>query len=81
MGGLNSIGWKIERPRAAFYVWARIPGGRDSIGMAGRLLRDADIVATPGVGFGKYGEGFVRFALTVPAERLKEAVKRIAKIL
>lgn len=79
--GLGSIGWKIEKPKATFYVWAKIPQAYNSMGISQRLLEDADIVVTPGVGFGESGEGFVRFALTVPVDRLKEAVVRIGKVL
>jgi len=79
--GLNSAGWKVEKPKATFYVWCRAPRGYDSIGFSQELLKKADIVTTPGVGFGENGEGFIRFALTVSKERLKEAVTRIKKIL
>lgn len=79
--GLNSIGWKVQKPKATFYVWARVPKGYNSIGLSQRLLEEVDIVVTPGVGFGALGEGFVRFALTVSAERLKETVRRIEKII
>ena len=79
--GLNSIGWRIEKPRAAFYVWAKTPKGYNSIKFSELLLKNADIVVTPGNGFGKSGEGFIRMALTVSMERLKEAVSRIEKVL
>ncbi|NQT06735.1 MAG: LL-diaminopimelate aminotransferase [Candidatus Omnitrophica bacterium] len=79
--GLNSIGWKVEKPKATFYVWARNLDGQDSISMARLLLEKADIVATPGVGFGEHGEGYVRMALTVPKKRMKEAIKRIKRII
>ena len=78
--GLCALGWKAIKPKATFYVWIKIPAGTDSISFAARLLKDADIVVTPGVGFGKYGEGFIRMALTVPQERIKEALERIKKI-
>ncbi len=81
IGGLNSIGWRIEKPKATFYVWAKIPKGYNSMKFAEILLKNADIVATPGNGFGKSGEGFIRMALTVSKERLKEAVGRIKKVL
>ena len=84
--GLNSLGWQITKPRATFYLWAKIPElclsvaqKGNSIVFAQRLLRKAGVVVTPGVGFGKYGEGYVRFALTVDKERIKQAVKRLAK--
>ena len=78
--GLNALGWQANKPRATFYVWIRIPPKENSINFAGRLLKDADIVATPGVGFGKYGQGYIRMALTVSRERIREALERIKKI-
>lgn len=76
--GLKNLGWKIEAPKATFYVWLKLPRkAKSSIEFAGILLKRANIVATPGVGFGKYGEGYVRFALTVDKEKLKEAVERM----
>lgn len=88
VNGLRSLGWKVDSPKATFYVWFRIPkniyGERsrtmDSIKFAAILLEKADIVATPGVGFGKYGEGYIRLALTVPEERIKEAIARLKTI-
>jgi len=79
--GLKSLGFNIDMPKATFYVWAKIPRrfGR-SIDFAKILLNKSDIVATPGIGFGKYGEGYIRFALTVPVERIAEAVERLKKI-
>ncbi len=81
VGGLTSIGLKTFKPKATFYVWIKVPKGYNSTSFAGTLLEKSDIVATPGVGFGKYGVGFVRMALTVPVERLKEAVSRLKKAL
>ena len=79
--GLISIGWKVSVPRATFYVWVPVPKGCDSRSFASLLLEKCDIVATPGVGFGKYGEGYIRFALTVSKERIREALERIKKRL
>ncbi|MDD4894267.1 MAG: LL-diaminopimelate aminotransferase [Candidatus Omnitrophica bacterium] len=79
--GLKSIGWDIKPPKATFYVWIKIPRKTDSIKFAALLLEKANIVVTPGVGFGKNGEGYIRMALTVPKERLQEAVWRLKKIL
>lgn len=82
INGLRSIGWKIPAPKAAFYVWGKIPKGfNDSIATAKAFLDKADIVATPGVGFGKAGEGYIRMALTVDKDRLAVAVDRLGKIL
>ncbi|MCG2713409.1 MAG: LL-diaminopimelate aminotransferase [Candidatus Omnitrophica bacterium] len=78
--GLNSLGWKLNKPKATFYLWINTPGKVDSISFAARLLKEADIVATPGVGFGRYGEGYIRMALTVNKERIKEALIRLKKI-
>ena len=79
--GLNSIGWTVNKPKATFYVWSGCLEGFDSIRLAKHLLDKADIVATPGVGFGPNGEGYVRFALTVSQGRLKEAIERIKKVI
>jgi len=77
---LNKIGWKIKKPQATFYVWPQVPEGYSSAQTAGKLLDEAGIVCTPGNGMGPSGEGYVRFALTVPEKRLEQAVERIAKI-
>ncbi|MFA5093511.1 MAG: LL-diaminopimelate aminotransferase [Candidatus Omnitrophota bacterium] len=80
VNGLNSMGWKAIKPKATFYVWIKIPPKVSSINFAARILKEADIVATPGVGFGKYGEGYIRMALTVPKERMTQALERLKKI-
>jgi LL-diaminopimelate aminotransferase len=78
--GLRSIGLSVEKPKATFYTWIEVPKGYTSAEFASRLLLKAGIVATPGNGFGKAGEGYVRMTLTVGKERLKEAIKRIRNI-
>jgi LL-diaminopimelate aminotransferase len=68
----------VEKPKATFYVWAKLPRkAASSIEFAQILLERANIVATPGNGFGKYGEGYVRFAMTVDKAKLLEAVDRM----
>ena len=79
--GLRSIGWEIQKPKATFYIWARTLSGRDSVGMSKVILNEADVVVTPGSGFGRYGEGYIRMALTVSKERLEEAVERMKRIV
>lgn len=79
--GLNSIGWKVVKPKATFYVWAKCLKGFDSMKLAKHLLEKADIVITPGAGFGTYGEGYIRMAFTVEESRLKAAVARIKKVI
>jgi LL-diaminopimelate aminotransferase len=74
---LIEIGLKATLPRASLYIWARIPEGYTSIQFATALLDEAGIVVTPGIGYGKCGEGYIRISLTVPDERLKEAVARL----
>lgn len=81
IGGLKSLGWDAALPKATFYAWLNTPGKTDSVKFCRLLLDKADIVATPGVGFGKYGQGYIRMALTIPSERIKEAVQRIKRIL
>jgi len=72
--GLNQLGLSCVKPKATFYVWAKCPGR--SIDFAAKLL-DAGVVVTPGAGFGEYGEGYIRLALTIDKERIQEALKRI----
>ncbi|HEY9245543.1 MAG TPA: LL-diaminopimelate aminotransferase [Candidatus Methanoperedens sp.] len=76
--GLNELGLAVRPPKATFYVWARVKG--KSLDFTKLLLEKAGIVATPGVGFGEYGEGYVRFALTQSVGRINEAVERIRKL-
>ncbi len=73
--GLKSAGFEVEKPLATFYVWVRVRGS--SIEFVKNLLDRTGIVATPGVGFGKSGEGFVRFALTKDESIIAEAVERL----
>lgn len=79
--GLREAGIEAQKPRATFYVWAKVPKGFDSSGFVLQMLEKAGVLVTPGSGFGEPGEGYVRFALTVPVERLREAVERIKKAL
>ncbi|MFX0000183.1 MAG: aminotransferase class I/II-fold pyridoxal phosphate-dependent enzyme [Candidatus Hermodarchaeota archaeon] len=81
--GLNDIGWKTDTPQATFYVWTHVPDKYVSIGCMEfvKKLIDVGVIVTPGIGFGQYGEGFVRFALTQPEERILEALNRIETIL
>jgi len=75
--GIEYLGLKADKPRATFYVWARVPEEYDSMKFTKLLLDKAGIVVTPGVGFGRYGEGYVRFSLTEKVERIEEGVRRI----
>jgi LL-diaminopimelate aminotransferase len=75
--GLRQLGWDVRKPAATFYVWARIPEGRDSYAFTRDLLRQHRILVTPGAGMGPSGEGYVRFALTVPEPRIRDALRRL----
>jgi LL-diaminopimelate aminotransferase len=77
--GLFKIGLEVKKPEATFYLWAWT-GGR-SKDYTRKLIDKLGIVATPGVGFGDYGEGYVRFSVTQPTERIAEAVKRMEKMV
>jgi LL-diaminopimelate aminotransferase len=79
--GLRGVGWNVSPAHATFYVWAHIPTGEDSMAFSSRLLEEAHVVTTPGVGFGPSGEGYVRMALTAPEDRIAEAVDRIGRML
>jgi len=79
--GLRLLGWNQEPPKATFYAWLKIPYKMSSIKFASLLLQKADIIATPGVGFGKSAEGYIRMALTVSKDRIIEAISRLKKIL
>lgn len=79
--GLNKMGWKTKKPKATFYVWTQIPGNEKSSMEFVKKLIDLGVIITPGIGFGEYGEGYVRFALTQPIERIKEALLRIEKLI
>jgi LL-diaminopimelate aminotransferase len=78
--GLTSLGFSVEKPKATFYLWIEVPDGFTSAGFSGRLLTEAGIVTTPGNGFGAAGEGYVRMALTVTSERIRETVDRMKSI-
>jgi len=79
--GLNDMGWKTEKPVATFYVWTPIPEGeKDDMEFVKKLI-NVGVVITPGIGFGEYGKGFVRFALTQPVKKIEEALERIKQVI
>ena len=78
--GLNQLGWPVVSPKATMYVWARIPDRFQSLGslkFSSFLLREAKVAVSPGIGFGEYGEGYVRFALVENEKRIRQAVKGV----
>ena len=78
VNGLNELGWKIKKPKATFFVWAKV-NDMDSMALAKKLLVQNKIMVAPGAGFGKYGEGYIRFALVVPENKIKQALKRLSQ--
>jgi alanine-synthesizing transaminase len=76
--------WKIEKPLATMFVWARIPEPYQSMGsleFSKRLLKQAKVAVSPGIGFGANGEGYVRFALIENPHRIRQAVRGIRRCL
>jgi LL-diaminopimelate aminotransferase len=80
VAGLQEIGFHAEPPRATFYLWVPVPPKYTSSELTTRMIREAGVVPTPGVGFGTYGEGFIRLSLTVEKERIHEAIERLKKV-
>jgi len=77
---LNKKGWNVVKPKATFYVWVEIPTKEDSRSFASKILEKTGVVVTPGLGFGSAGEGFIRFSVSYPTERIEEAVHRISSL-
>jgi len=78
---LADLGVRFEPARGTFYLWVPAPRGLSSIEFATMLFEQAHVVVAAGTAYGEYGEGFVRFSLTVPDERLREAMERLRKAL
>jgi len=82
--GLNSIGWEVEPPKATMFVWAPIPEQYRHLGsleFSKKLLKEAKVAVSPGVGFGEYGDNFVRFALIENENRTRQAIRGIRDML
>jgi LL-diaminopimelate aminotransferase len=77
---LESVGLEVYNSSATFYLWVKVPKGFTSAEFVSLLLDQCGIVCTPGNGFGDYGEGYFRISLTLPTERLLQAVERISKL-
>ena len=81
--GLHEAGWMVEVPRASMYIWAEIPAAYKAMGsleFAKKLLAEARIAVSPGIGFGDYGDGHVRFALIENEHRIRQAVRGIKEM-
>ena len=79
--GLNSLGWKLDYPKAGFFVWIPVPKGYTSMTFAKVLLEKAGVLVIPGLGYGELGDGYIRMSLTIngdkAGERVDEAIRRI----
>jgi LL-diaminopimelate aminotransferase len=78
--GLKKLGWQFQVPQASFYFWVKVPQGYTSAAWCGKLLDEAGVVATPGNGMGREGEGYFRMTLTVEKPSLEEALNRFSKL-
>jgi LL-diaminopimelate aminotransferase len=78
--GLKSIGIHVEKPRATFYIWAKVPEGYTSADFCEKLIEEQGIVVTPGSGFGEEGEGYFRISITINKERIAEAIERLKTV-
>lgn len=78
--GLDKLGWKAEKPKGSFFSWLPVPEGFTSESFADLLLEEAHIVVAPGIGFGRYGDPYVRVGLLTTEERFSEAIQRIKKL-
>ena len=83
IAALHSIGWNVPTPKATMYIWAKLPSAwsENSIEFCTQLVKQTGVAASPGAGFGKSGEGYVRFALVHEPPLLETAVQRIAQFL
>ncbi len=82
--GLNDIGWEITPPNATMFVWAKIPDKYRSLGsleFCKKLLKENKVAVSPGIGFGKNGDDFVRFSLIENEQRTRQAVRSLKTII
>ncbi len=83
VNGLNNLGWKVEPPKATMFVWAKIPeqfSSQGSLDFSMSLLEKAKVAVSPGIGFGQYGDGHVRFSLIENEHRTRQALRGIKKM-
>lgn len=84
VSGLRSVGWEVQKPKATMYVWTKIPDGFENMGsveFSKMLIEKAKVAVAPGLGFGEYGDRYVRFALVENTQRIKQAVKGIRRVM
>ncbi len=82
--GLNSAGWLVEKPKATMFIWAKNPDQHSHLGsleFSKRLLYEAKVAVSPGIGFGHYGDQYVRFSLIENEHRTRQAIRTIKQML
>ncbi len=82
--GLNAAGWHVTPPKATMFVWARIPEFYQALGsveFSKKLLTEAQVAVSPGIGFGEYGEGYVRFGLIENEHRIRQAIRSVKRMI
>src|SRR5262249_45696852 len=81
--GLNKLGWSVEKPRGTMFVWAPVPDAFRAMGsleFSKMLIQECRVAVSPGIGFGEYGEGYVRFALVENEQRIKQALRGLKSL-
>jgi alanine-synthesizing transaminase len=84
VNGLNKLGWNVPLPKATMFVWAPIPDAFRTLGsleFSKLLIQEAKVAVSPGIGFGEYGEGFVRFALVENEQRIRQALRGLRHLV
>lgn len=77
---LNTMGWKLAKPKGTFYIWAPVPKGTKCVEFCSRVIQETGVAITPGTAFGAEGEGYFRISYTVGTDRLREAMDRLTKM-
>jgi alanine-synthesizing transaminase len=84
ISGLNRAGWQVPSPKATMFVWAKIPDKflkMGSVEFSKMLIKEAEVAVSPGLGFGEYGDEYVRFALIENNMRINQAIRGIRKVM
>lgn len=79
--GLSRAGWEVQRPKGGLYIWAPTIGGQSCLELTKKLIEEAGVVVTPGVGLGQHGEGYVRMSLTIADDEIEKGLERFEKFL
>jgi alanine-synthesizing transaminase len=82
--GLNRVGWSMDKPKGTMFVWAKIPekfGNMGSVEFSKMLIEKAKVAVAPGIGFGEYGDDYVRFALVENPQRTRQAIRGIKQVM